>query len=1060
MHAEPCTTTSGELREPKLAPRWTRVLSCLVCFMTLHGAVAAATAPTSEPTFGAGTTTAKNDPPTAEACEALLAELRSSAVDPVEPQVAREIESCALEVDGFFEGFRRYVGDFARDTAETAMRAARVSLELDNPEEALERFEKASSFYRQAGDAAKVAEALTERAELHLRLDDAEAAWKTSREAGQLYEELGALKSAARAWELAASAGEEMGALLEKAAWLYRSAGAHGSAGALLLRVGRSRMDELNNPQGALAALRQAQEDFEAAGDAVHAIHALALQGTSRSLRERDGSRKIAAGTGDATAGPHHELALLLSEARQHRQRGELEEALAGYRSARSLLEGTEAHGLLETGLWLKEGELLSGLGRSGPEILAYRRARRRAQAKGQELSAVRAWTLECDALGATGQRETVEECLRDAEASLGVDLEIPLADSPWRHVLATRAERYWHLAQWDKVLEIFNRAEFRSDIAGMSFLLEFWRGMFDASWEAALGLLADLPEGALTLFQEAKRVFESEEQPVEAAQMGILEAVILMSRGHGEDALGVLAEVERSAGRDRFATGLWHFTAALIHPEKKGRQHLRQALPWLRSRRSASLTPQQSARSIEWLFPFSQELVRGLHEEGRPREALLEAEAARTRAFLDMLANEASGIPGEEQGDLETRRQKLEEELAAVEASLRAASPPQRWDLVERRGTLDRELDEVQLEYALRRGAHPEMQRRLHLGELDAVVEASGPVLYYFVSDPETLGYLLLPGVSEVASRVVASMHWRYLENFAEELSRVLANPVYESRAYDEGREWWDRLIGPFADQLPRDGPLTIVPHGPLHTVPFSALVSPRGEYLGERYALSVAPSLSALQELVRRHRPLDSEDRFLALASGRGLRLPRTEVQEVARRFDPERMTLLKPEDATFDAYRTSAPEARQILIASRAVASPGRQRLTYVELEGDRRHDSRLTAAEIADVPLEAELVTLAACDTARAEPVISDEHLDLSRAFLLAGSAAVLATRWKLSDDHRTSLVLQDFYRIYRTGGRHGQGTSKAEALRRARIRSRKRGDPAQTWAAWVLVGDGR
>ncbi len=40
---------------------------------------------------------------------------------------------------------------------------------------------------------------------------------------------------------------------------------------------------------------------------------------------------------------------------------------------------------------------------------------------------------------------------------------------------------------------------------------------------------------------------------------------------------------------------------------------------------------------------------------------------------------------------------------------------------------------------------------------------------------------------------------------------------------------------------------------------------------------------------------------------------------------------------------------------------------------------------------------ELVVLAACDTAVGDTRLSDERLDLSRSFLIAGAAAVLATR---------------------------------------------------------------
>jgi CHAT domain-containing protein len=159
-----------------------------------------------------------------------------------------------------------------------------------------------------------------------------------------------------------------------------------------------------------------------------------------------------------------------------------------------------------------------------------------------------------------------------------------------------------------------------------------------------------------------------------------------------------------------------------------------------------------------------------------------------------------------------------------------------------------------------------------------------------------------------------------------------------------------------------------------------------------------------------------------------------------------------------ARYRTYENLAPRVRHLLIASQGAHSPGSRRLTYLEIERSDAHDHRLTAAEIAGFPIAAELVTLAACDTAYAEALLSDERLDLTRAFLVAGAASVLATRWKVPEDYRTSRFLVDFYRAYRQGGPDGRGLRKDQALTEARRRSRERGDPAQIWAAWVLVGD--
>jgi CHAT domain-containing protein len=222
----------------------------------------------------------------------------------------------------------------------------------------------------------------------------------------------------------------------------------------------------------------------------------------------------------------------------------------------------------------------------------------------------------------------------------------------------------------------------------------------------------------------------------------------------------------------------------------------------------------------------------------------------------------------------------------------------------------------------------------------------------------------------------------------------------------------------------------------------------------------VSFAPSVSTLARTRERHKEPRPQDSFLAFSSGRGLELPQAEAGEVAGLFGNDKAAF-KPTEARFENYEHLVPGVRQLLISTTGTWVPGNPWQTHLEILPTRDvHDSRLSEAEIAGMPLSAELVTLAACDTARGETRSNDERIDLTRAFLIAGAASVLATRWKVPEDPETSRFLLDFYRAYRQGGPGGQGLRKDQALTEARRRSRERGDPAQVWAAWELVGDAR
>jgi tetratricopeptide (TPR) repeat protein len=97
-----------------------------------------------------------------------------------------------------------------------------------------------------------------------------------------------------------------------------------------------------------------------------------------------------------------------------------------------------------------------------------------------------------------------------------------------------------------------------------------------------------------------------------------------------------------------------------------------------------------------------------------------------------------------------------------------------------------------------------------------------------------------------------------------------------------------------------------------------------------------------------------------------------------------------------------------------------------------------DGRLTAAEVlAYWQLDAELVTLSACESGLGRKGGGEGLLGFAQAFLLAGSRAVLLTLWQV-DDTATALLMDRFYRNLL--GKREDGARplpKAEALREAK-----------------------
>jgi CHAT domain-containing protein len=106
-------------------------------------------------------------------------------------------------------------------------------------------------------------------------------------------------------------------------------------------------------------------------------------------------------------------------------------------------------------------------------------------------------------------------------------------------------------------------------------------------------------------------------------------------------------------------------------------------------------------------------------------------------------------------------------------------------------------------------------------------------------------------------------------------------------------------------------------------------------------------------------------------------------------------------------------------------------------------------------MAELNLNAELVVLSACNTARGEERSGEGVIGLSWALLVAGCPTQVVSQWSV-DDASTARLMADFYR------RQRGGAGKAEALRAAgaKLRSAKQYRHPYYWAPFILMGDGR
>lgn len=126
----------------------------------------------------------------------------------------------------------------------------------------------------------------------------------------------------------------------------------------------------------------------------------------------------------------------------------------------------------------------------------------------------------------------------------------------------------------------------------------------------------------------------------------------------------------------------------------------------------------------------------------------------------------------------------------------------------------------------------------------------------------------------------------------------------------------------------------------------------------------------------------------------------------------------------------------------------------------------NDPLMTASEVVRLDLDADLVVLAACDTAHGgtnglASAFGSEHLDgLARAFLYAGARNVLATHWPV-DDFATDAFVTRFLEEARTAplARALNATQTYFLTHPDELTGGERSFTPALWGGFVLIGDG-
>ncbi len=375
----------------------------------------------------------------------------------------------------------------------------------------------------------------------------------------------------------------------------------------------------------------------------------------------------------------------------------------------------------------------------------------------------------------------------------------------------------------------------------------------------------------------------------------------------------------------------------------------------------------------------------------------------------------------------------------------------------------------------------------------------------YAWVVTPNELHSAVLPGRAEIgqlALRLRSALLATHQSTGAHENQEAeRARAVAETP--DLIANLSQTLLSPVADKL-KARRIIVVADGELQYIPFQVLSLPgNGRALVEEHEIVNEPSASTLALIIRtsgeRMPPANSvavlADPVFNAADGRlgtaavessslidpvmlgsltgALRdvdqsLDRESIPRLAEsRTEADAILKLVPwlssfKATDFDASRSTAMSGelskyRIVHFATHAILDEKHPQssgivLSLIDQKG-KEQDGFLRLHDIYNLKLPVDLVVLSACQTGLGKDVKGEGLIGLTRGFMYAGAAGVVASLWKV-DDEATAELMKYFYT-----GMFEKGLAPAAALRDAQLAMmrQKRWQEPYYWAGFVIQG---
>lgn len=490
------------------------------------------------------------------------------------------------------------------------------------------------------------------------------------------------------------------------------------------------------------------------------------------------------------------------------------------------------------------------------------------------------------------------------------------------------------------------------------------------------------------------------------------------------------------------------------------------------------------------------------LHEENSTKGydilAFEYAEQSKSRALLELLAESLAKINRGADSELIQKQEVILADLTHLKQLLEQESLKDQPDkeivinLQKKINGAQEEFDTLKVEIRNTNPKYADLKypRPVTLEEVQALCpDKNTVILEYSVGDSSSSLWL----ITSSDHRLFRIPGRKTLQDQTEALRFALLDPMNSDKEFitSAGYSLYLKLLKPVEPYLTGKSKLVIIPDGILNYLPYEVLLTENKgvgkntpfsdlPFLIKKYPVSYVQSASVLKSLISGNAgekltapasksiiafgdpvyEIVNDSSWSSVKSYSRLEYSGKEVEMIASYFKKGSADIFLRGDATEANVKRNGEMKKfnYIHFATHGLIDEKNPDLSSLVLSQNNNtvEDGFLRAAEIFNLELNADLVVLSACQTGLGKLLRGEGMVGLSRAFMYAGTPAVMVSLWSVSDIS-TATLMGEFYKNLLK-----KDLYKTDALRKAQLtmlKDKKYAHPFY-WAPFVLFGEWR